>query len=131
MLTSHINPTSVNLKRLSVVMMSGKWDFALFLLNGGLPDFSAPFIISQMTSEKRLYHFYTHDLDNIRYFSDPCILLGGGEGGSWLAFLLAKHRNYMCNNGTLVHAHRRRHFFGHFLKTFSCSFFFQNHLIVR
>ena len=48
-------------------MMSGKWDFALFLLNGGLPDFSAPFIISQMTSEKRLYHFYTHDLDNIRY----------------------------------------------------------------
>ena len=51
LLTSHINPTSVNLKRLSVVMMSGKWDFALFLLNGGLPDLSVPFIISQMTSE--------------------------------------------------------------------------------
>ena len=39
LLTSHINPTSLNLRRLSVAMMSGILDFALFLLNGGLPDF--------------------------------------------------------------------------------------------
>lgn len=73
LLTPHIDVTSLNVQRMSVVIMSRRRNFVLYVHSRSLPDLYVSFK-SHIPSEKGWCHLYTKELDTVRYFPAPSII---------------------------------------------------------